>query len=121
MSESIIVLDTDRVPTEDAVVFPEGVFPGVYRSGVGMRPADLGMTVTEARERIKELNLPLKISTSAEVYENEAAAASASLAPGSLLAPPPMGAPDATAEPQTAVAPGTDVPGDSDGGEGGEG
>lgn len=51
-------LDDTVAATPDGVTFGGGI-PGIWREGEKYLPAALGMTVTELREAIKELNLPL--------------------------------------------------------------
>ncbi|MGH8984921.1 MAG: hypothetical protein ACRDY6_13745 [Acidimicrobiia bacterium] len=67
-----LVLPAEAVSSSEAQVF--GGFPGVYVPGEAVAIETLGLTRDEARERVKELGLPLK-EARAEAPEAEQAAA----------------------------------------------
>jgi hypothetical protein len=50
--------ETVTVSSSEPQVF--GLFPGLWVAGEPVHPEDLGLSLEEARERIRELGLPLK-------------------------------------------------------------
>jgi hypothetical protein len=72
--EAAFVLPVDAVVSRDAQSFSD--FPGLYTPGEAVRIASLGFeSIQEAKDRAKELGLPLESTTASFPDEEEEAEA----------------------------------------------
>ena len=101
MAENALVLPADDAATGEPQTF--GGFPGVYTPGEPVALEAIGLDAKEAKRLIKEMNLPLKLSSGGQKAMSEGrdvyvlGSGDDKVGPGEFTPLPPPGAPVASA------------------------